>query len=95
MAQHIQIYPNSKNKAEEKIAASILNNFKRGLAYIKGSLKYEQLSGIYSDSGIENELVFITKRSIPKGWIFGSTTGSFEVHYNNILKTVVKIYLVA
>ena len=92
MAQHISIME-PENKREKEIKDSIISNFINGLA-IRGSLKYQELDDMYKES--KDDIVFVTERAIPYDkWVWKSSKGSFEVHYNKKLKKVTQIYLVA
>jgi len=43
----------------------------------------------------ENEQVYIWDRKIPKDIVYGSSWGSFEIHFDIKLRKVLSIYLVA
>lgn len=93
MAQHIPINQ-FKQKVFKKIEKSIVKDFKN--PYIKGSLKYsydKKLSEFYKEN--DNEEVYFTDRYIGKGYIYGSTRGSFEINFNKVRKKINIIYLVA
>lgn len=92
MAQHIPIQ-SFNHKRFKEIENSIRNAFKRG--GVKGSLRFNfdrKLSEFYRAN--DKEEVYFTDRKIPKGIVYGSDWGSFEIHYNIETKEL-QIYLVA
>jgi len=93
MAQHIPINQ-FKQKVFKKIEKAIIKDFKN--PYIKGSLKYafnKEDSDFYKDN--DNEEVYFAERYIGKGFIWGTSTGSFEIHFNKAKRKIAAIYLVA
>jgi len=93
MAQHIPINQ-FKQKVFKKIEKAIIKDFKN--PYIKGSLKYafnKDDSDFYKEN--DNEEVYFAERYIGKGFIWGTPTGSFEIHFDKAKRKVTAIYLVA
>ncbi len=93
MAQHIPIN-RFKQKVFKNIENSIIKDFKN--LHIKGSLKYsfdKEISDFYKEN--DNEEVYFAERYIGKGHIYGSTMGSFEIHFDEVKKKINIIYLVA
>lgn len=95
MAQHVPIQTFTQ-KAFKKIEEAIHNDFTRSKGYMKTSMKYifnEFQSSVNAES--TNDEVYIVNRRIPKGIVYGSQRGDFEVHYNREKGKVTNIYLVA
>jgi len=93
LAQHIPINL-LKQKVFKKIEKAIIKDFKN--PYIKGSLKYafnKENSDFYKEN--DNEEVYFAERYIGKGYIYGSASGSFEIHFDKVKKKINIIYLVA
>ena len=93
MAQHIPI-EEFKQKKSQNIKKSIIKDFKN--PYIKGSLKYafnKEDSDFYKEN--DNEEVYFAERYIGKGFIWGTDTGSLEIHFDKAKRKVTVIYLVA
>lgn len=90
MAQHIPI-ENFKQKAFRKIEQSI-----RQQQYFNTSMKFDDLP--YEDLKEQpTDEVYWTERTIPKGIIWGSNRGGFEVHTEpaKFGRKATNIYLVA
>ena len=87
MAQHIptKLF---KQKAFRTIEHGIEYAFKKSRGLLKCSFRYEFL---YHDNGVD---IYKTTRKIPKGIVFGSTEGEFEIHYSPDYN-IINIYLVA
>ena len=93
MAQHIPI-KQFKQRVFKNIENSIIKDFKNHR--IKCSLKYsfdKEISRFYKEN--DNEEVYFTERYIGEGHIYGSTRGSFEIHFDKVKKKINIIYLVA
>jgi hypothetical protein len=88
MAQH---YPtvNFKQKRFRVIENGIDYAFKKSRGLMKTSMSFQYIGEQEGNS------VYLIRRKIPTGIIWGSEFGDFEVHYNSNNKQVVQIYLVA
>lgn len=94
MAQHIPIEA-FKQKKFQNIKKAIIKEFATN-RYIKGSLKYIYEKDISNFHAVDkNDEVFILERYIGKGYIWGTSTGSFEIHFDKAKRKVTAIYLVA
>ncbi len=82
MAQHIPIKA-FKQKAFRKIEEAIIRDFQ---GYFKTSMKYWREN---------DEDIYYTTRHIGKGFVYGSTRGDFEIHYDSERQVIKEIYLVA
>lgn len=88
MAQHIET-KNFKQKKFREIEHGIEHAFKKSRGYMRTSMVYK-----FIEKRGEIE-VYTVEKKIPKGIMWGSDRGYFEIHYdiwNNIIKN---IYLVA
>lgn len=95
MAQHVPIQSFTQ-KAFKKIGEAIHNDFTRSRGLMKTSMKYnfDSLKSSFLAEDEQDE-VYMANRRIPKGIVFGSQRGYFEVHYNREKGKVTNIYLVA
>lgn len=88
MAQHYPI-ESFKQKRFKVIANGIEYAFKKSRGLMNTSMSYE-----YTGEQEGNE-VYLVRRKIPSGIVYGMDIGIFEVHYNRESRKVVVIYLVA
>lgn len=94
MAQHIdtqEIESGHLRRAER----SIVKDFNdKGLVFVRGSLKYEELDGAYKED--EHDVVFHREVKVPYDlFVYKSDRVSLEIHFNKKTKKVTKIYMVA
>lgn len=91
MAGHLPIQL-LKQKRFRDIEQSIITNFKN--PYIAGSLKYELLD--YEEAKeVKTDKIYLTNRYVGKGFVWGDTRATFEIHYDTINKKIRYIYFVA
>lgn len=87
MAQHIDIQ-NSILKKYKKAELYIIKTFLKGISYVRGSLKYQEIaSKEFKES--EQDLVFITWQTIDQ------VRCIFEVHFDSVHNKIIKIYFVS
>lgn len=97
MAQHIPInkFKQKKFKAIEQAIKKAFNGSPYGIPFLT-SMKYIYDSAISDHlKANDDELVYMTQYHIGKGFVFGTETGDFEIHFNKITKLISNIYLVA
>lgn len=93
MAQHIPIESFTQQRFEE-IKKGIENAFTKSRGMMKTSNKYifnENLTAIYKN-GCD---VYLTNYHIGKGFVWGTETGGFEIHFDREFKKIRDIFLVA
>ena len=89
MAQHIPI-EKMEGKRFRDIEKTIRGDFIRSRGLMKTSFKYKLIA---SEKNMED--IYITDMSIPKGIVYETDWGLFEVHTNNPTGNITDIYLVA
>lgn len=88
MAQHYPI-ESFKQKRFKVIANGIDYAFAKSRGLMKTSMSFQFIG---EQEGNE---VYLVKRRIPAGIVYGSEIGDFEVHYSPVSRKIVMIYLVA
>ena len=92
MAQHMTIN-HFKQKRFRDIELSIRRDFKRADYTIQGSLKYSYRGDETNELG--EFQIWTCIRTIPKGIVWHTNKGEFEIHFDRERKRIFDIYLVA
>lgn len=104
MAQHVELLNSGDwgskkaNRGVERAVSAIKKDFSKGLAYVRGSLRYtfeDWLTREYLKGGEKNSLVFSIKKKIHLDDSCSLDVYDLEIHYNVNSGKITHIYMVA